>query len=95
MCSIDHDGLTSVFNAVRPGPVETATIAEDAPIVGTDYESPYKASIPLQRFSKPEDVADAVFYLACGLSSFVTGTSLVLDGGISNTGGVSQVVDTD
>lgn len=82
-------------NAVHPGPVETAMIAEDAPIVGTDYESPYKTSIPLQRFGKPEDVADAVLYLASELSSFVTGTSLVLDGGISNTGGVSQVVDTD
>jgi NAD(P)-dependent dehydrogenase (short-subunit alcohol dehydrogenase family) len=78
-------------NAIHPGPVETKMIEEDAPIVGTDYEDPYKASIPLQRFGEPDDVADAVLYLASELSSFVTGTSLVLDGGISNTGGVSDV----
>jgi NAD(P)-dependent dehydrogenase (short-subunit alcohol dehydrogenase family) len=78
-------------NAVHPGPIETAMIEEDAPIVGTEREQPYKDSIPLQRFGQPEDVADAVLYLASDLSEFMTGSSLVLDGGISNTGGVGDI----
>jgi len=78
-------------NAVHPGPVETKMIEEDAPIVGTDREEAYKGSIPLQRFGQPQDVADAVLYLASDLSNFVTGSSLVLDGGISNTGGAGDI----
>lgn len=78
-------------NAVHPGPIKAKMIESDAPIIGTERETPYEESIPLQRFGAPEDVADAVLYLASDLSSFVTGSSLVLDGGISNTGGVSSV----
>lgn len=77
-------------NAVHPGPIETKMIEEDAPIVGTDHGEAYKETIPLQRFGEPSDVADAVLYLASDLASFTTGSSLVLDGGLSNTGGVSQ-----
>ena len=81
-------------NAVHPGPVETKMIEEDAPIIGSDREDPYRQSIPLGRFGDTADVADAVLYLASDLSEFVTGTSLTLDGGLSNTGGVSQMPDS-
>lgn len=80
-------------NAVHPGPIETQMIEKDTPIVGTDREKPYKKSIPLQRFGRPEEVADAVLYLASDLSSYVTGASLTLDGGIANTGGAAEFDD--
>ena len=38
---------------------------------------------PLARFGRPEEVADAALFLACDLSSFVTGTDLVIDGGLT------------
>lgn len=38
-------------------------------------------SVPLKRFAKPEDVADAIVFLASVRSSFITGTSLMVDGG--------------
>jgi len=38
---------------------------------------------PLGRLGTPEEVADAVVWMACGQSSFMTGHALVLDGGAS------------
>ncbi|WP_435348719.1 SDR family oxidoreductase [Haloarchaeobius sp. HRN-SO-5] len=76
-------------NAIHPGPIETKMIEDDIPIVGTDRAEDYRQSIPLQEFGQPEDVGNAVVYLASELSGYVTGSSLVVDGGISNTGGVN------
>jgi NAD(P)-dependent dehydrogenase (short-subunit alcohol dehydrogenase family) len=76
-------------NAIHPGPIDTEMISEDIPIVGSDREESYRESIPLQRFGTPEDVGNAAVYLASDLSGYVTGSSLVVDGGISNTGGVN------
>jgi len=76
-------------NAIHPGPIDTKMISEDIEIVGSDRADDYRESIPLQRFGTPEDVGNAVVYLASELSEFVTGSSLVVDGGISNTGGVN------
>ncbi|MCP4828388.1 MAG: SDR family oxidoreductase, partial [Proteobacteria bacterium] len=38
---------------------------------------------PLGRFGTPQEVADAVVWMACDQSSFMTGHALVLDGGAS------------
>lgn len=39
------------------------------------------AEVPLKRFGCPEEIADAVMFLASKRASFITGTSLVVDGG--------------
>ena len=39
------------------------------------------AQRPLQRIGRPEDIAQAALYLASDASSFVTGATLVVDGG--------------
>lgn len=73
-------------NAIHPGLVETALTTEDVPIVGTDVGAGYLDRIPAGRWGHPADVADAALYLASDLASYVTGTSLVVDGGITNAG---------
>jgi 3-oxoacyl-[acyl-carrier protein] reductase len=42
-----------------------------------------KATIPLDRFSTPDDVAEAALWLASDAASMVTGTALSVDGGYS------------
>ncbi len=70
-------------NAVLPGFID---VEEGGSHLSTDYKNHARAAIPL-RTGSPEDIANAVMLLASPLASFVTGTTLVVDGG-SSTGKV-------
>jgi NAD(P)-dependent dehydrogenase (short-subunit alcohol dehydrogenase family) len=65
-------------NAVMPGVTETAMTK---PILDSGARDQVAAETPLGRPGRPEDIAAAVAYLAGGESSYVTGTSLLVDGG--------------
>lgn len=65
-------------NAVHPGMVETKMIVEN--LTEEELKNNLK-EYPLNRFGKPEDVAWAIIYLLSDASSWVTGTSLIVDGG--------------
>lgn len=66
-------------NAVCPGFILTELAAES----GADeaFIEEYTKKIPLGRYGKPHEVADLFAYLASDESSFITGTSVVIDGG--------------
>ena len=66
-------------NSVNPGMVETALIG------GFTEEQKEKEmqNYALRRFAKPEDIALGVAYLLSDASSFVTGTALKIDGGMT------------
>jgi NAD(P)-dependent dehydrogenase (short-subunit alcohol dehydrogenase family) len=68
-------------NALHPGIINTQMNIADDPIIGTETGEIYLDMIPLRRWGEPEDVAKAALYLASELSSYVTGSSLVVDGG--------------
>ncbi|WP_049890179.1 SDR family oxidoreductase [Natronorubrum sulfidifaciens] len=72
-------------NAIHPGLIETTMTTDDFPIMGTDAEEGFLQAIPSRRAGQPEDVADAALYLASDLSDYVTGESLVVDGGMTNS----------
>lgn len=63
-------------NLICPGPIMTPMIA-DSPL-----NDQMLKSIPLGRFGTPEDVAYASLYLCSDEASFVTGSALVIDGGV-------------
>jgi NAD(P)-dependent dehydrogenase (short-subunit alcohol dehydrogenase family) len=66
-------------NSVNPGMVETSLIG------GFTEEQKQKEmqNYPLRRFAKPEDIALGIVYLLSDASSFVTGTALKIDGGMT------------
>ena len=67
-------------NSVNPGFVATSILS-----AGTISEEQLKknvAAYPLGRFGKPEDIAYAIIYLLSDASSWVTGHTLVIDGGV-------------
>ncbi len=81
--AIDHgpDGIR--VNCVCPGDVLTPMLSDDAEKRGMSWDdyAVGAADRPLGRIGTAEDIANAVLYLASDESSFVTGESLVVDGG--------------
>jgi NAD(P)-dependent dehydrogenase (short-subunit alcohol dehydrogenase family) len=70
-------------NAVAPGPVETAMAkAVHTPAIRADYHD----AIPLNRYGLEDELAEAIFFLSCDRSSYITGQMLAVDGGFDAAG---------
>jgi NAD(P)-dependent dehydrogenase (short-subunit alcohol dehydrogenase family) len=70
-------------NAVAPGPTETAMLNR---FTGSaERKAGLVASVPLQRVGEPDEIANAIVFLASSRSSFTTGQVLAVDGGKSAT----------
>jgi NAD(P)-dependent dehydrogenase (short-subunit alcohol dehydrogenase family) len=68
-------------NSLCPGPVETPLLAEL--LSDPARRNRRLVHIPMGRFARAEEMANAALFLASDESSFVTGTSFLVDGGIS------------
>jgi len=77
--AVDWGPYNINVNAISPGRTETALTVEDkqAPEVAKERA----ARIPLQRINKPQDVANAVLFLASSESDNITGQTIIVDGG--------------
>jgi NAD(P)-dependent dehydrogenase (short-subunit alcohol dehydrogenase family) len=66
-------------NAVAPGPVETDMLAR---LTGApDKKAAFLSSVPLKRGARPEEIADAIVFLASEKATFVTGQIIRVTGG--------------
>ncbi len=65
-------------NAVAPGFIET----EMTEVLPAEIKESYLKQIPLGRFGKPQDVANVVLFLASDLSSYITGETIHVNGGM-------------
>jgi len=66
-------------NAIAPGPVETAML--DRFTGSTDRKAGLLAGIPLRRAGRPEELADAILFVASDKASFITGQIINVNGG--------------
>ena len=74
-------------NTLHPGPVDNAFQAQieaniGKMVGGIDATKMLDDAIPLHRHAEPDEIARSALYLACDLSSFVTGSTLMVDGGM-------------
>jgi glucose 1-dehydrogenase len=78
--SIELAPLGITINSIAPGAIET-------PINSSLLHDPAKLkallqNIPLQRLGEPSDVASVALFLASDESSYITGTTIFVDGGL-------------
>lgn len=81
--AIDHGPQGIRVNCVCPGDTDTPLLRSEAAQLGEDVAAFLASSAerPIRRLGTPEDTARAVLYLASDAASWVTGTTLVVDGG--------------
>jgi len=74
------DGIR--FNSVHPGYVDTPMLRREFAELGGNAEQESLDLIPLGRFAVADDIAKAVVFLASDDASYITGTQLIVDGGV-------------
>jgi NAD(P)-dependent dehydrogenase (short-subunit alcohol dehydrogenase family) len=72
-------------NAISPGPISTPIFGrQDLPdAVIEETKKNFAAAIPMKRMGQPEEIAKTALFLASSDSSFLLGTEIVVDGGMS------------
>ena len=80
------DGIT--VNNVGPGYTATERLkqlidkrAKDLGTSPAEFESRLVEDVPLKRVGQPEELADAIVWLASDRASYITGQTLLVDGG--------------
>ncbi|MBN1136388.1 MAG: SDR family oxidoreductase [Anaerolineae bacterium] len=81
--ALDHGPQGIRVNCICPGDTDTAMLRHEAAQLGEslDLFLADSARRPLGRLGRPEEIAQAALYLASDAASFVTGATLVVDGG--------------
>jgi NAD(P)-dependent dehydrogenase (short-subunit alcohol dehydrogenase family) len=80
--AIDHVGDGIRVNAVCPGTVESPWVRRLVADAGESIDA-LRARQPMGRLGTPEEIAEAILYLASDGAAFVTGSALVIDGGLT------------
>ncbi|MDT7784020.1 MAG: hypothetical protein QOF58_2439 [Pseudonocardiales bacterium] len=70
-------------NAVTPGCIATALTARTDPEMQSAIDEYVTSTVPMARWGRPEDVAHAVVFLAGERAAYITGSEIVVDGGLA------------
>ena len=74
----NDEGAAAMCNAVSPGFIETEGYADWDPV----EQARWRSHIPLGRFGKPDEVAEAVAFLVSEKAGYVSGSVLHVHGGL-------------
>jgi len=77
VAALDYAAEGIRVNAIAPGPILTDGLAA----VGRAAQEAAAKAMPMQRIGQPEEVAAAALWLSSDESAFVTGTTVIIDGG--------------
>ena len=78
-CAAAGNGIR--VNCVMPGYVELTRMG--AKVMSEEKRKQLINATPAGRFAKPQEIADAIFFLASEQASYITGTDLIVDGGFT------------
>jgi NAD(P)-dependent dehydrogenase (short-subunit alcohol dehydrogenase family) len=81
--ALDHGAQNIRVNCICPGDTDTPMLRVEARQLGENEKTflDDAADRPLQRIGTPQDIAQAALYLCSDAASYVTGSTLVVDGG--------------
>lgn len=82
--AIDHAKDKIRVNCVCPGPIWTPALRNEVERVGMsieEFDVLERKKIPLDRVGEPEEVAEAIYFLASDAASYITAATLMVDGG--------------
>ena len=81
--AIDHGPTSIRVNCVCPGDTDTPLLRSEAVQLGADMDEFMReaAARPIGRVGTPDDIANAVLFFASRMSTWITGATLVVDGG--------------
>lgn len=81
-CAIEFSTRMIRCNCVSPGMIETPMTQDSSTFTKEDYEKDAEKYL-LKRYGKPEEVARAITFLLSDASSFITGDTILVDGGFT------------
>ena len=73
------------INVISPGAVQTPLTKQDLPEMEQATNNYIAASVPMGRWGRADEIAKLVLFLASDDSSFITGSELLVDGGLAQT----------
>ena len=83
--ALDEDVLAKKIrvNTLSPGTIQTPLTRQDSPEMQKAIDGYIQAAVPMQRWGQAEEVAKVAVFLASDDSSYMTGSDMLVDGGLA------------